>query len=60
MRFLVDNALSLVVAEVLVTAGHGALHVRDLGMQSATDEWIFEVAISDSRVATGLRFTFSG
>ena len=49
MRFLVDNALSPVVAEVLVGAGHDARHVRDLGMQAATDEEIFEVAINDGR-----------
>ncbi len=49
MRFLVDNALSPVVAEVLVGAGHDALHVRDLGMQAATDEEIFEIAFSEGR-----------
>ena len=49
MRFLVDNALSPVVAEALVAAGHDALHVRDLGMQAATDEEIFEVAAGEGR-----------
>jgi predicted nuclease of predicted toxin-antitoxin system len=49
LRFLIDNVLSPVVAEVLVGAGHDALHVRNLGMQSATDEEIFEVAISQGR-----------
>jgi predicted nuclease of predicted toxin-antitoxin system len=49
LRFLIDNALSPVVAEVLVGAGHDALHVRDLGMQSATDEEIFELAIGEGR-----------
>ena len=49
MRFLVDNALSPVVAEALVAAGHDALHVRDFGMQAATDEEIFEVAAGEGR-----------
>jgi predicted nuclease of predicted toxin-antitoxin system len=49
LRFLVDNALSPVVAEALVAAGHEALHVRDLGMQAATDEEIFEVAAGEGR-----------
>ncbi len=43
MRFLVDNALSPLVAEELRRAGHEALHVRDRGMQAATDEEIFEL-----------------
>jgi predicted nuclease of predicted toxin-antitoxin system len=49
LRFLVDNALSPVVAQKLVGAGHDALHVRDLGMQAAIDEEIFEVAVSEGR-----------
>jgi predicted nuclease of predicted toxin-antitoxin system len=49
LRFLIDNALSPVVAEGLVKAGHDAVHVRDLGMQSATDVEIFEAAISEGR-----------
>ena len=44
MRFLVDNALSPVFAEELVKSGHDALHVRDVGMQAATDEEIFDFA----------------
>ena len=53
MRFLVDNALSPVVAEELVGAGHDALHVRNLGMQTATDEEIFE----GSEAQVGLDFS---
>ena len=50
MRFLVDNALSPVVADEPQRAGHEALHVRDLGMQASTDVEIFELARSDDRV----------
>jgi len=49
LRFLVDNALSPVVAEKLIEAGHDALHVRDLGMQAAPDEEIFEAAVEKGR-----------
>ncbi len=50
MRFLVDNALSPVLAETLRSAGHDVLHVRDLALQSATDSEILDVAARDDRV----------
>ncbi len=50
MRFLIDNALSPVVSEELNRAGHDAVHVRELGMQSASDEEIFDRAAQDGRV----------
>ena len=50
MRFLIDQPLSPAVAERLTDAGHDAVHVRDYGMQAASDEQIFERAQEEDRV----------
>lgn len=50
MRFLVDNALSPIVAKRLRQAGHEAAHVRDYGLAAASDEEIFERAKTDDRI----------
>ncbi len=44
MRFLVDNALSPVLATLLSRAGHDALHVRTIELQRAEDIVIFDKA----------------
>ena len=50
MRFLIDNNLSPLLADELKTAGHDAVHVRDYGLQRATDQVVLARARSDNRV----------
>jgi predicted nuclease of predicted toxin-antitoxin system len=50
LRFLIDNALSPRFAEQLAALGHDAIHVRDYGLQAATDERVFEKAREQRRV----------
>ena len=50
MKFLIDNALSPIIAEGLCKAGHDAVHVRDYGLQDAMDEVIIERSTDEDRV----------
>lgn len=50
MKFLVDNALSPVVADKLTNAGHDAKHVRDYDLQAASDNEIFNRAKEEERI----------
>lgn len=50
MKFLIDNALSIRLAEALTNAGHDAIHVKNYGLESATDTMILERARAEDRI----------
>ena len=50
MRFLIDNALSPLIADRLSAAGHDAAHVRDYGMQASTGPDVLDRAAQEERI----------
>jgi predicted nuclease of predicted toxin-antitoxin system len=50
LKFLIDNALSPVIAKRLQAAGHDAVHVRDYDLQTVADELIFERTDVEGRI----------
>ena len=50
MKFLVDNALSPLIAEGLRSAGHNAIPIRNYNMRKATDLEVFGRAAEEYRI----------
>ncbi|HWB48057.1 MAG TPA: DUF5615 family PIN-like protein [Stellaceae bacterium] len=50
MKFLVDNALSPIVAERLRREGYDAVHVRDYHLQTDPDDLILARALTEGRI----------
>ena len=50
MRFLIDNALSPLVARALCDSGFDAVHVGEIGLQAEVDMVVFETARREDRI----------
>jgi predicted nuclease of predicted toxin-antitoxin system len=50
VKFIIDNALSPELASGLRQRGHDALHVRDVGLQTADDDAIFARSAKEDRI----------
>ncbi|HET8684673.1 MAG TPA: DUF5615 family PIN-like protein [Micromonosporaceae bacterium] len=50
MRFLVDECLSIRLAELLVDAGHDAVHVVGCSLAGVSDERVLARALADDRI----------
>ena len=59
MKFIVDMPLSWQLAEVLRNKGYDAFHIRERGLQCASDENIFDLAVKEKRIIVTADLDFS-
>ena len=59
MRFLLDNNLSVRLTPLLQNAGHDAVHVRELGLASASDPEVLNEARDSQRILVSADTDFS-
>jgi predicted nuclease of predicted toxin-antitoxin system len=59
LRFLIDNALPPRLADLLLAAGHDAVHVRAYGMHAAKDEENLARALDEDRIVVSADSDFS-
>jgi len=50
MKFLIDNALSPLVAEALRDSGHDSVHVREIALHAEADSVVFARAMAEDRI----------
>lgn len=50
MRFLADMGVSIRVVDWLLNHGHDAVHLRDQGLCTLSDDHIFAKAITENRI----------
>lgn len=60
MRFLVDQCLSVELAERLAADGHDAVHVASYGLSRADDEEVLDRAATEGRVLVSADTDFGG
>lgn len=60
MRFLVDQYLSVELAERLAADGHHAVHVASYGLSRADDEEVLDRAATEGRVLVSADTDFDG